>query len=102
MRLPGPLLVPLGFAALVCLTQLTTWKGATAGLTVPAVVVVALAGFALSRARLRELRPARPVVAVGLGTFLLYAGAALLTGHRTFLGYPTLGDAAIHFELVDR
>ena len=100
-RLPGPLLLPLGFAALVSLTQLTTYREATAPATVPLVLVVAAAGLILARTRLRELRPDPWAAGLALVTYCVFAAPAALWGSRTFLGYGNLGDAAIHFEIVD-
>jgi hypothetical protein len=101
-RLPGQLLLPLGFAALVCVTQLTTFKGSTAEATVPLAVLVALTGYAVSLGRLRTLRPDPWIAGVALVVYGLFAAPALLWGSRTFLGYGNLGDAAVHFGIVDQ
>ena len=47
-RLPGLLLAPAGFAAIVVVAGVFTSRGETASLATPAVVVLALAGAALS------------------------------------------------------
>ena len=97
-RLPGTLVVPLGFAALVGITQLTVLVGALAPATPWVALVAAVAGFVVGRRR--ALEPW--AVAAAVGVFLVYALPTVFTGHATFLGYQNLGDAAIHFELVDR
>jgi hypothetical protein len=51
IALPALLLVPLGFAAIVGITQLTTWSGAIAPLTPVVLVAVAVAGAVLRRRR---------------------------------------------------
>ena len=48
LRLPGTLVLPCGFAGLALIAQLATMTAATARLAVPAVLVAALAGVALS------------------------------------------------------
>ena len=98
---PGQLLLPLGFAALVSVTQLTTSGSSTAEATLPVVLVVAVAGYALSIPRLRALRPQPWVLGLALVTYGIYAAPGVLWGSRTFLGYGNLGDAAIHFEIID-
>src|SRR4051812_18320524 len=52
-RLPGVLLAPLGLATIVVASQVTTHWGATARLATPLVLVLAVAGYALSAWRVR-------------------------------------------------
>ena len=101
-RLPGQLLLPLGFAALVAVTQLTTFKSATAPATLAVVGVMVVAGFAVSIGRLRTLRPDKWLLLMAAATFVMFAAPAVLWGSRTFLGYGNLGDAAVHFGIVDQ
>ncbi|MEA2294447.1 MAG: hypothetical protein QOE86_2086, partial [Solirubrobacteraceae bacterium] len=101
-ELPVPLLFGLGFAGLVCITQLVTLPGSTAPAAPYVVVVVALAGLVLSFKRLRAARFDGWAAAAALATFVAFGAPAILTGEPTFLGYQNLGDASIHFELVDR
>jgi hypothetical protein len=101
-RLPGALLAPLGFAGLVAATQLTLMSSSTARATIPVVVVLAVAGYVVGWARVRAQRPDPWTVALAVAVYAIFAAPAALWGGRTFLGYGNLGDAAIHFELVDR
>ncbi len=97
-RMPGTLLIPLGFAGLVGATQLTTLPGWLAPATPWIALVLAIAGFVVGRRRTVDPWAA----AMAAGVFVIYALPTVLTGHATFLGYQNLGDAAIHFELADR
>ena len=98
-RLPGPLVLPAGMAALVGATQLTTYVDETAELTLPLVVALTLAGLWLGRARERsiDLWPIGVFVAV-MG---LYGAPVVLSGAPSFLGYTILGDTSIHMIGAD-
>ncbi len=98
-RVPGVLLLPLGMAALVVVTQLTTYVDETAELTLPIVVLPALAGLWLGRSRPRSPDPW--AAGAFLAAFGLYAAPAVLTGSPTFLGYTILGDTSIHMIGAD-
>ena len=91
-RLPLSLVLPVGMAGLVCATQLTTYWSWSARLTLPLVVVLALAGL---RARAREppaRAPTRCAVAAALGVLAVFAAPVVLSGDATFAGYTVLGD----------
>jgi hypothetical protein len=98
-RLPGALLVPAGFATLVVVAGLTTLTSATAPLTTPALVALAVAGFALT-ARRTPPRPQAPVAA--LAAFVCVGSPVLLSGTATFAGYVKLDDTATFLALGDR
>ena len=53
--IPGALLVPVGAAALIALSQLSTYAAALAPATPYLMLAAALAGYALSRRRLARL-----------------------------------------------
>jgi hypothetical protein len=100
-RLPGALVAPVGFAALIVLAGLTTLGGGTARVAPWLCLAVALAGFALAgRARLRGIDRWAPAAAAGL--FLVYGAPVLLTGDATFTGYIKLDDTATWLALTDR
>jgi hypothetical protein len=100
--LPGPLLPSVGLALVIIAASLTTSRPATTGWTVPLVVVLTLAGYALSWRRLRRLRAEAWAVAVALGVFAVCAAPVVLSGQATFLGYFVLNDTATHFDLIDQ
>jgi hypothetical protein len=102
LRLAGELVVPVGIAALIALATLTTAWSATARLTTPLVVVLALAGLVAGRARLRlrALDPAALLAA--LGVFAVLGAPVFLSGRATFAGYTVLGDTAVHLVSIDR
>jgi hypothetical protein len=98
--LPGGLVLSLGLAVIMVLADLMTAHAATAPLATPLVLIVAVAGYALERSRLRALRPDRWQIAAGLGVFLVCAAPLVLTGNATFLGYFVLNDGIFHFALI--
>jgi hypothetical protein len=98
-RLPGVLVLPVGMAGLVGATQLPTFWGFTAELTLPLVVVLALAGLWLGRRRERD--PDLGAVLAFAAVFVLYALPVLFTGAPSFLGYTILGDTSIHMIGAD-
>lgn len=104
VRLPGALVVPIGLAALIAVAQLTTYWGATARLTTPLVVLLAIAGGVLAHRAERFGRVAVewPPVLAAAGVFLVFGAPVLLSGEATFAGYTVLGDTAIQFVVVDR
>src|SRR3954467_4756672 len=67
-RLPGTLLLPVGLAAVLVLTQLAVSGPGTAELAVPVVAFVAFVGLAFDRPW-RHLRLERPPLVAALGTF---------------------------------
>ena len=101
IRLQAVLLVPVGFAALVVVSLFTTSNGTTGGMTVPAAIALAVAGFALSLPWRRPPVDPWPVVAAG-GAFLGVGGPVLLSGRATFAGYITLDDTASWLGMADR
>ena len=91
-RLPTLLLAPLGFGALVIVSQFSTRSASTAPLTPWLLVAMALLGLALGRGALRERWRARrggwqwgPLAAVA--TYGIVASPEILAGHLTFPGY---------------
>jgi hypothetical protein len=100
-RLPGALIGPLGFAALVVLGEFTTIFSSTASLTVPVVVAGAVAGFALA-APSGWRRLDRWAVVCALGVFAVFAAPVVLSGEPTFGGFIKLDDTATWFALTDR
>lgn len=100
-RLPGPLLVPAGFAVIVVLASIFTARGETASLATPAVVLAALAGAALTYPW-RGRRVDGWALAAALGVFLVFAAPVVLSGKPTFTGYIKLDDTATWMAFIDR
>jgi hypothetical protein len=99
--LPGVLLVPIGVAGLVAVSQLTTFWDWSAELTTPVVVLLAVAGIVLRLPRLRALALDPWALAATLGVFAVFAAPVVLSGEATFAGYTVLGDTSIHFIGAD-
>jgi hypothetical protein len=100
-RLPGVLLLPVGFAALAALARLLTQEDATASFALPAIVVLALAGFVLERERLRSLRPDLWIVLAAIGVFGVFGAPVIASGEPTFAGYLALADTSHQLSLAD-
>jgi hypothetical protein len=105
--LPALLLVPLGFAAIVGVSQLTTWSGVTAPLAPFVLVGLALAGAAVGRrdalARWRGRRSGWWWGwTAGLAAYVTAAAPVILAGHVTFPGYLLDTTAGIQLLGADR
>jgi hypothetical protein len=98
-RLPGELLLPAGFAVVIAAASLTTMSAATAALTSPVVVVLAVAGFGLAIPFGR--RPNGWAAACALAVFLVYAAPIVMSGSATFAGYISLDDTATWLAIAD-
>ncbi|HEV2771064.1 MAG TPA: hypothetical protein VGV40_12850 [Solirubrobacteraceae bacterium] len=102
--LPSALLLPAGLAVVVVVAVLLTFLAVTAPLTAPALVFLALAGFALTGRRgLAALRPGRswrwPALAAAL-PFAALAAPVLLTGQPGFTGYARIVDLAFQMDIA--
>jgi hypothetical protein len=99
--IPLPLRLPVGFAAVVVASGLTTLDTATVHLTVPLIAGGAAAGLL---ARLPR-RPARttlwPLAAASI-VFAVYGAPIVASGQATYAGYLTLDDTATLFAMTDR
>lgn len=100
-RLPGALIPPLGLAAIVVVGEFTTATDATAELTVPLIVLLAVLGVGLSLPW-RFGRPDPWPIAVAAGVFAVFAAPVVLSGEPTFAGYIKLDDTATWLAMTDR
>lgn len=92
--------IPCGLALLIAVMDLAVRSKATADLAVPAVVVLAAIGLALSPPW--KWRLAQPgLVAAGI-VFAAYAAPVVMSGMATFTGFIKLDDTATWLALVDR
>jgi hypothetical protein len=103
--LPAPLLVAVGAAALIGVSQLSTYVHVLAASTPYLMAAVAIAGFALARARVRALvRRSReqpwPVLASVLA-YLIALAPVLLAGRPSFSSFMALSDSAVHMMGAD-
>jgi hypothetical protein len=101
-RLPGTLLLPAGYALIAVVAQLPAQWDATAELTVPLIVALALVGLGLGAPRLRETRPDLLAASAALGVFLVFALPVVAAGDPTFTGYIRLDDTASWLGITDR
>lgn len=103
--LPGSLLPAVGAAALVALTQLTTFIVALAPASPYLAAAFALAGLALGRARAAAIaRAARARALSVAGPVAVYAIAiapVLVVGRPSFSSFMALSDSAVHIMGAD-
>jgi hypothetical protein len=100
--LPGALVIPTGFAAIIVIARAAMSWDLTAELGTPLVVIGAIAGLVLGRDRVWPLRLDGWATAAALVVFVVFAAPVVLSGSVSFAGYTILGDTAVHFVLVDR
>jgi len=100
VRLPGALLLPVGFSVIVVTGTLLTSIGATARLTTPIVVALAVAGLALSIPLRRFVN--RWALAAAAATYAAFGAPVFLSGQATLPGYISLDDTASWLGFTDR
>jgi hypothetical protein len=93
-QLPGLLLLPVGCATLLAFARLVTANATSARLALPLLVLLALAGLALGRDRLRRLRPDPLLALAALGVFAVFGAPVIMSGNPTFAGYLALPDTS--------
>jgi hypothetical protein len=106
--LPGALLPVVGLAALVALSQLSTWIAPLAPATPWLMLALGLVGLALglapgSKARDLHLRlRARPwALLVALVAYAIALAPVLLAGRASFSSFMALSDSAVHMIGAD-
>lgn len=103
--LPAPLLLSVGAAAMIALSQLSTYLSALAPATPYLMAAVALAGFALGWERVGSLalrcreRPWLPVASVL--AYVIALAPVLAAGRPSFSSYMALADSAVHMLGAD-
>ncbi|HEX2096983.1 MAG TPA: hypothetical protein VHF50_06400 [Solirubrobacterales bacterium] len=100
-RLPGVLVSPVGLAAIVVAAQFTTLGDATAELTLPLLLALAIAGAGLSLPW-RFGRPDPWPLVAALAVFAVFGAPVILSGEPTFAGYIKLDDTATWLALTDQ
>jgi hypothetical protein len=114
--LPAALLPSVGAAALIALSQLSTYVSSLAPATPYLILALALLGFALAlaetrddagrsdsaaRALLLRLRGGGPAFAVGTLVYVLVLAPVLLSGRAGFSSFMALSDSAVHMIGAD-
>ena len=102
VRLPGELVPPLGFAAIVVVSGLITLVPRAAQFATPVVVGGAAAGLAAAWPWARPSRAAAWPAAAATIVFAAYAAPIVLSGTATYAGYLTLDDTSTLFAMTDR
>jgi hypothetical protein len=103
--LPAMLLPAIGAAALIAVSQLSTYVTPLAPATPYLLLLAALAGFLLGRTRARALalaaRGAPWQLLVCPLAYVLALAPVLLAGRATFSSYMALADSAVHMLGAD-
>jgi hypothetical protein len=99
ISLPGPLLPPAGLALVFVVSRLVTEFESTTGLTLPLLLLLAAAGFALGRGRLR-IRPDGWAIAAAVGVFAVAGAPVFLSGEPTLAGSIVLPDTGNQLTLA--
>jgi hypothetical protein len=98
--LPAPLLLSVGAAALIAISQLTTYVSPLAPATPYALAAAAAAGWWLGWGRVRGLARARRaylgLLAVPALGYVLALAPVLAAGRPTFSSFMALADSAVH------
>jgi hypothetical protein len=100
MRLPRPLVVPAGLAVIIVAGSFTTMKDATAELTTPLVLSLAVAGYGLSFP-LRAKRLDFWCLGSAIAVFAIFAAPVVASGDPTFAGYIKLDDTSTWLAFTD-
>jgi hypothetical protein len=100
ITLPRALLPAAGFAVVLVAAHIATATEATAQATVPVVVALAIAGFAVALPLRRRID--WWAVAVGCAVYAVFAAPVVLSGAATFAGYIKLDDTATWLAMTDR
>ncbi len=100
-RLPGVLVLPVGLAAIVVVGGFTTIADATAQLTAPLLLALAVLGAGLSLPW-RYGRPDPLAAVAAVGVFLVFGAPVILSGDPTFAGFIKLDDTATWLALTDQ
>jgi hypothetical protein len=99
-RVPGPLLLPVGFALVILAGEFATLTGSTAELAAPLAAGLAVAGLLLGP--IQRSRPDLWALGTAVAVFAVFAAPVVLSGEATFAGYIKLDDTATYFAMTDR
>jgi hypothetical protein len=99
-RLPGSLVLPVGFALVILAGEFATLTASTAELAGPLAIGLALVGLLLGP--IRRALPDLWAVGAAVAVFGVFAAPIVLSGEATFAGYIKLDDSATWFAMTDR
>lgn len=99
--LPGVLLLPVGFAAIVVISQLLTGLDLLSELAPFAILAAAVGGYALGWGRLRDGRIDWWAAAAVAGVYATLAAVVVATGQATLVGYGLDNVPAVHLMGAD-
>jgi hypothetical protein len=99
-RLPGSLVLPVGFALVILAGEFATLTGSTAELAAPLTVGLAVAGLLLGP--IRRSGPDLWALGTAVAVLAVFAAPVVLSGEATFAGYIKLDDTATYFAMTDR
>ena len=100
VAIPGALLAPVGLVAIIVAGEFTTISDATAELTAPWLVAMAVTGAVTSLPWHRRMDGW--ALATAVGVFAVFAAPVVLSGEPTFAGFIKLDDTATWFAITDR
>jgi hypothetical protein len=104
-EVPLALLIPVGAAGLIAVSQLVTFAYPLAPATPYAMLAVALAGFGLARSRARALAGALRAhpspIGLALLVYALALAPVLAAGRPSLSSYMALADSAVHLAGAD-
>jgi len=99
-RLPGLLLVPVGFTALLVSARLVTAEGSIAPYGLPILALLAVSGLVTGFARLRALRPDPWMTLAAVAVYAVFAAPVVASGEPSLAGYLALPDTGHQFALA--
>lgn len=94
VALPWAMRPAFGMAVAIVLAQFGTATATTAPLTLPALALLAVAGFVVGRGLLSAPRPSRAELVVPGVVYLVFAAPFLISGEASWAGYIKLDDTA--------
>jgi hypothetical protein len=99
-RLPGPLVLPIGFVVVILAGEFATLSATTAQFAAPLAAGLAIAGLLLGP--IGWSRPDLWALGTAVAVFAVFAAPVVLSGEATFAGYIKLDDTATYFAMTDR
>lgn len=100
LALPWTVRPALGLAVAIVVAQLGTATDATAELTLPAILLLAILGLIVGR-DIPQRRPGGAEATLAATVFLLYAAPFLIVGEATLAGFIKLDDTATWLGITD-